>query len=315
MSMKQNQFEAEYAELLSHIRAILQNPQHPLAHTLPQSYRRLCQCLALAQQRGYAPSLCEQLQELVQACHHLLYQHQTVAALSMRHMLLEEFPRRVRAHWIALSLAMLMFYGVALALALLVWWSPEWAYSFMPPAELSQMTENYSDAVRRKNGDESDFMMFAYYIWNNVSISFVAFASGLFGAVPTLLMLAFNGMHFGVVGAWLSANPATALNFWSFVITHGALELNGIVLCGQAGLYMGRVLLSPGRRPRREALSAAMQEMMPIIFGAASMVFVAAFFEGFFSASSLPPYFKIAFGSLLWLAVIVFFIFAGRRRA
>ncbi len=55
--------------------------------------------------------------------------------------------------------------------------------------------------------------------------------------------------------------------------------------------------------------------MFPVIVGAALLTVLAAFFEGFWSASTtIPNNVKYLVGSLCWIAVIGFFAFAGRSK-
>jgi len=70
--MKQKQFEAEHAELWREIDAILTGASLS-NEALPAYYRRLCQCLALALQRGYSPTLTDYLQRMAFDCHSRIY--------------------------------------------------------------------------------------------------------------------------------------------------------------------------------------------------------------------------------------------------
>lgn len=314
--MKQKLFEAHYAPLWTEIEAVLQDKSsHPEA--LPALYRRLCQSLALALQRGYSPALTDYLHKLVRDCHGSLYGRAIERPAILRNWLLREFPQRVREEWRLLVLALAIFLGVALATGLLVWYKPYWAYSFMSPQQIADMHRMYQPGqIRAGRGSEGDLMMFGVYIWNNVSIGFRTFAGGVFGGIPALISLAFNGMHLGVIGSWLSKDPVTRENFWSFVITHASFEMTGLVLSGVAGMRLGLALIHPGRLSRRHAVQEASKRMFPVIVGAAVLTVVAAFFEGFWSASSaVPAAMKYAVGGVCWALVIAFFTFAGRVRS
>ncbi len=313
--MKQKQFEAENAKLWDDVDAILGNKIGQRASQLPQLYRRLCQSLALALQRGYSPALCDNLQKMVHDCHALMNGKMIPQPLSFYRMMTVDFPCRVRQQWKLLLLAMLAFWGVAIVTGLLVWFKPQWAYSFMTPSELENMHSMYSAGSLKdgRGGSGGDVQMFGFYIWNNVSIGFRTFAGGICGGLPALLGLAFNGLNLGVVGAWLSHDPETRNNFWSFVVTHTSFEVTGLVLSGQAGMYLGFALLRPGRLSRRHALQQASQYIFPVMVGAALMTAFAAFFEGFWSASTVVPYqLKYLVGAICWLLVLLFFTFAGR---
>jgi uncharacterized membrane protein SpoIIM required for sporulation len=316
--MKQKQFEDQHTPLWNEIEEILKSKsKNASTPTLqfPGLYRRLCQCLALSSQRGYSPQLTEHLHLLALQCHQKLYGTMVARPFTLHRWLLIEFPQRVRQEWRLLLLAMLAFWGVGLIIGILVWLQPEWAYSFMSAQDLNKMRGMYqSDALRiGRGGSSGDIQMFGFYIWNNVSIGFRTFAGGLFGGVPALLSIIFNGMNLGVVAAWLSMEGGTRGNFWSFVITHASFEVTGLLLSGVAGMRLGLSLLCPGRLSRRHALVVSSQNMFPVIVGAALMTALAAFFEAFWSGSpSISHSVKYIVGGLCWLAVLLFFTFAGR---
>jgi len=312
--MKQNQFEAQHALLWEQIDAILQGGGEPAA--LPRAYRRLCLCLALAGQRGYSPALVDYLQRMVSDCHQRLYGCAAERPAGLLRLIGVDFPRRVRSEWRLLLLAALALWGVALGVGLLVWFQPEWLYSFSSTAELASYKAMYQPGrMHLGRNQESDVLMFGFYVWNNVSICFRTFAGGMVGGLPALLSLVFNGMHMGLIASWLSREAGTRQTFWPFVITHSSFEITGLMLSGMAGLRLGLALIHPGRLGRRQALHGASQAMYPVLVGAALMTVLAAFFEAFWSsAGAVPAPFKYAVGAVCWLLVIGFFTLAGRER-
>lgn len=313
--MKQKQFEAEHAALWDEIAAILDGRQAD-QRALPALYRRLCQTLALCRQRGYSPSVADYLQKMVGDCHRRLYGTALERPNTLLRWVLVEFPRRVRGEWRLLLLAFLAFFGVALAVGLLVWHQPHWAYSFASPRDLERYRAMYQPGtISLGRGNEGDLQMFGHYIWNNVSICFRSFAAGVFGGIPALLSIGLNGLHGGVIAAWLSRDPGTSAQFWSFVVTHASFEITGLLLCGVAGMRLGLALIHPGRMGRGHALQAASQRIFPVLVGGALMTAFAAFFEAFWSASAAIPHsVKYTVGGLCWALVIGFLLLAGRDK-
>ncbi len=312
--MKQSQFEAEHAELWREIDAIIAGVSLQ-TEELPSYYRRLCQCLALALQRGYSPTLTDYLQRMAFDCHSRIYGAVVERPMRLRAWLNVELPRRVRQEWRLLLVITLAFWGVALLCGLLVWWKPYLAYSFMSAGELSTMHQMYQPGAVNigRGGADGDFAMFGFYIWNNVSIDFRTFASGLLAGIPALLSVMFNGVNGGVVAGWLSLDPATRGTFWPFVVTHSSFEIYGLMLSGVAGMRLGLVLIKPGRLSRRHALFAAGRRMFPVIVGAALLTFIAAFFEAFWSANTaVPEVVKYSVAACCWTGLTAYFIFAGR---
>ena len=64
----------------------------------PARYRRLCQQLALARQRGYSPAVVEPLQVLVERGHRQLYRPPRPRWAAAWDFLAAGFPRLVRKH-------------------------------------------------------------------------------------------------------------------------------------------------------------------------------------------------------------------------
>jgi uncharacterized membrane protein SpoIIM required for sporulation len=194
--------------------------------------------------------------------------------------------------------------------------NPEIAYLLEDPQSLARMEDMYrsgNEKFGRKNASDTDVYMFGFYIWNNVRITFQVFASGLLLGLGSIFFLLANGLDGGAVAGHLT-RMGLGGNFWSFVITHSALETTGLVLAGAAGMRLGFALLSPGRKTRLQAMKDSARNGVNIVYGAAFMVFLAAFFEAFWSSSALVPVtVKLAVGGSLWALVIAYFLFAGRR--
>jgi uncharacterized membrane protein SpoIIM required for sporulation len=179
--------------------------------------------------------------------------------------------------------------------------------------------ESMYDSDRRVIGyareNDDNLAMFGFYIGNNVGIGFQTFAAGIFAGVGSLFLLVYNGVSIGMVAGFLTARGHGDL-FWQFVCGHSAFELNAIVLCGMTGLMLGKALLSPGQRLRRDALVEAAHVAVPLLYGAAAMLFVAAVIEAFWSAqASISPPVKYAMAASWWLLVVIYFLFAGRHHA
>src|SRR5258708_24565215 len=80
---------------------------------------------------------------------------------------------------------------------------------------------------------------------NNLSVSFMAFASGITAGIGTLYLLFFNGIMIGVIGT-ACANYGMSVRLWSFVSPHAMLELPAIFVAGGAGMaLLPRLPLSP----------------------------------------------------------------------
>jgi uncharacterized membrane protein SpoIIM required for sporulation len=168
-----------------------------------------------------------------------------------------------------------------------------------------------ADAIEAERGSDSNFMMFGYYIYNNIGIALRTFASGLVLGVGAIFALFYNGVVLGAVSGHLT-NVGLGHNFWPFVIGHGSFELTAIVLAGQAGLKLGSAPIWPGRKSRMRALRDTAHDSLGLVAGFFTMLVIAAFIEAFWSSKPLSADIKYMVGGGLWVCVIGYLLFAGR---
>ncbi|WP_458378572.1 stage II sporulation protein M [Pseudomonas chlororaphis] len=323
--MKQSLFESRHQALWQRLREQLEQLERGQATPetcirFPEDYRRLCQHLALAQERGYSSFLVDPLQQLALRGHQQLYRQRSPLGARVLGFILAGFPQLVREEWRFVLAASLVFFGSLLGIGLLVYLVPELIYSVVSPQQVAEMQRLYDpDASRlgrlanRAAGE--DWMMFGYYIMNNIGIAFQTFASGLLFGLGSLFFLFFNGLTIGAVAGHLTQIGYGA-TFWSFVVGHSAFELSAIALAGAAGLKMGWALIAPGRLPRSEALLLAARTSVRLICGVILFLLIAAFIEAYWSSLTWPAlWIKYLVGSACWLLVLAYLIFAGRRHA
>jgi uncharacterized membrane protein SpoIIM required for sporulation len=282
----------------------------------PAAYRSLCQQLALARTRHYPPALVERLNALALAGHEVLYGPVALPfGERIRVFLLHDFPALVRRHRVPLLLSLGLTVVPAVLMALAVQLQPETVYALLDPGQVSGIEGMYSGNPGAARGAEGDLEMFAYYIWNNISVGFRCFAGGLLLGSASVLALVFNGLLLGAVAVHLAQIGAGG-RFFPFVVTHSAFELTAIVLCGQGGLMLAGALIAPGRLRRVDALRKASGDAVRIVYGAAGMLVVAAFLEGFWSSSAvIPAGIKYGVAAVLWSFVLLYFLRMGRVRA
>lgn len=283
---------------------------------LPHLYRVVCRDLAIARQRQFDTHVVDRLNGLVLVAHQQLYQPSRGSYRRIIDFLAADFPRAVRAEAELVLLSTLLFYGAALAIYLLVLWRPELVYSLMEPNEVRNLERMYNPAAEhflRARTAESDTAMFGFYIYNNISIAFRTFASGLFLGVGSTFMLIVNGLLLGAVAGHL-ANVGFVHNLVVFVIGHGSLELTAITLSCAAGLRLGWALIAPGQWSRPEAIRRAARRAIPIVYGSTAMLLGAAGIEAYWSSAiSLPVIVKFIVGGLGWVVLALYLLFAGRR--
>ncbi|MDX5332661.1 MAG: stage II sporulation protein M [Gammaproteobacteria bacterium] len=326
--MNQEQFIARHQANWERLEALLAagrgKPAQPDAATtdpgeFPRLYREACHHLALARARLYSQPLIERLDDLVLRGHQRLYQSRSGLAGRMLRFAAADFPATVRREWRALLLACLLFYGPFFGMLVTVQFAPEFVYTVLDGWTVVNMESMYDpenhERLGREREADSDVLMFGYYIRNNTSIGFQTFAGGLVFGLGTLFYLIYNGLVIGAVAGHLT-HIGYIETFWGFVAGHSAMELTAIVISGAAGLKLAAGLVRPGRKSRLRALLDNGRVAVTLVFGAAAMFFIAAFIEAFWSSiAATPVTIKWGVGIVLWVLLIAYFLFLGRRRA
>ncbi|HWK11403.1 MAG TPA: stage II sporulation protein M [Vicinamibacterales bacterium] len=281
-------------------------------------YRRACEQLALARARSYPAYLVDRLERLTADGHQIIYRQREFGLARVKAMLAVDFPSAVREHRRYVAAAAALLFVPTIAVAFVVYWHPELILSVVSSetaASFEQMYSPAADAIGRVREATTDWMMFGFYVRNNIGVAFQCFAGGLFAGVGTLFFLAYNGAYSGAIAGYLTER-GLAPTFYSFVATHSAFELTAIVLAGAAGLRIGHSLIAPGRLTRRHSLVAAARDTAVILYGVVAMLLVAAAVEAFWSSAQwLPGTIKFSVAALCWTAVLAYFTLQGRRAA
>ncbi|CAI8967420.1 MULTISPECIES: stage II sporulation protein M [Pseudomonas] len=321
--MKQSHFEhrhmAEWEQFSLLLDRLERDRQAEGAAHFPADYRRMCQHLALARERGYSSFLIDSLQQQVLRGHQQLYRHRSQLGANALGFILAGFPRLVREQWRFVLAASLMFFGSLIVFAGLVYLFPELVYNLIPVEQVSEIQSMYDpDAGHLGRSVEraasEDWAMFGYYITHNIGIAFQTFASGLLFGLGSAFFLVYNGLMIGAVAGHLT-HMGYGQTFWSFVVGHSAFELTAIALAGAAGLQLGWALIAPGRLPRAESLLLMARKSVLLICGVMMFLLIAAFIEAYWSSRTAPaPLAKYLVGAALWVLVAVYLLFAGRSR-
>ncbi len=282
----------------------------------PHLYRLVARDLAVARARQFDAHVVDRLNQLILRAHQKLYTPYRPTWRRFIDFLVRDFPAAVRREARLVGLCHLLFYGAAAGFLLLVLWQPDAVYALIDPYEVRKLEAMYDPAAEhflRPRPEDQDTAMFGFYIFNNVSIAFRTFASGVLLGVGSLAMLLFNGLFFGAVAGHL-ANVGFADTLCAFVIGHGSFELTAVCLSATAGLRLGWAVISPGPYSRGAALQRAAHTGVPVLYGSAVMLFIAAGLEAFWSSSvSIPPVVKLGVGCLGWLLVAAYFLWVGPR--
>ena len=129
-----------------------------------------------------------------------------------------------------------------------------------------------------KSTNQTD--MFFTITWNNIRVSFAAFAAGIFFSFGTGFLLFYNGIMLGAFQYFFFQKGllvASALSIW----IHGTLEISAIVIAGAAGLVMGNGFLFPGTYSRGASFAMGARKGLKIVVGLVPIFITAGFLESF----------------------------------
>jgi uncharacterized membrane protein SpoIIM required for sporulation len=258
-------------------------------------YRQAAQDLSAVRADRGSRTQEEYLNQLLARAHNRVYSGRKLEARQMVRFFAVEYPRLFRRMFPYVAASVTIFLAGAALGALLSFARPAFERMVLGPALVASIEEHQMwtrSLVSIKPQASSAIMT------NNISVGFSTFAGGMLAGLGTLYLLFWNGLELGVV-ATACAQARMALDLWSFIAAHGALELPSIFLAGAAGLRLGTGMLFPGIYTRRDSLKRAAAEAIRLVAGTVPLLVIAGTLEAFLSPSSAPRAVKFLTGGVL----------------
>ncbi|MCG8389488.1 MAG: stage II sporulation protein M [Cytophagales bacterium] len=157
-------------------------------------------------------------------------------------------------------------------------------------------------------GKTNEADMFFAITFNNIRVSFTAFAAGLLLSIGTGFILFQNGLMVGAFFTFLGQKGLLADSLL-IVMLHGTLELSAIVIAGAAGFVMGNSILFPGTYSRLESFKIGAKKGLKIIMGLMPIFIVAGFIESFVTRYTFMPWpIKLVIVVISAIFIIYYFI-------
>jgi uncharacterized membrane protein SpoIIM required for sporulation len=272
-------------------------------------YRQAAADLSAVRSDRASATLEEYLNQLLSRAHNRIYSGRKAGFSSLLRFFTTEYPRVFRRLFPYVLTSFLIFLaGMALGTVLALS-RPEFMRLFLGPAMIETIDkhEMWTHSLLSVKPQASSAIM-----TNNISVSFLTFAGGIIGGLGTIYLMFNNGLVMGVIGT-ACARAHMALELFSFVAAHGALELPSIFIAGGAGLRLGAALLFPGMLKRRDSLARGAKDAIRLVAGVVPLLVVAGVLEAFLSPSGAPKGLKFAIGAVL-LTGLGFWLFEGGRR-
>jgi uncharacterized membrane protein SpoIIM required for sporulation len=147
---------------------------------------------------------------------------------------------------------------------------------------------------------------------NNIRVTFLAIAGGIFAGLGTAAVLIFNGGFAGAI-LGLTIEGGSSGRFFELVVPHGVLELSCIAIAAAAGLRIGWALVEPGTLTRGQSLQREARPAMELVLGTMPWLVIAGLVEGFVTGSTGGLAGALVVG--LGLGVVFWGLVAWRGRA
>jgi uncharacterized membrane protein SpoIIM required for sporulation len=267
-------------------------------------YRQVAADLSVLRQDATARTYADHVNHLLARAHHIIYSGRKTNFATLFRFLRDEYPaifqRNIR--YVIASLLVSVAWGVLGAV--LTSARPEFMRHFVGPQMIETMErhEMWTKSIVTVAPMASSAIM-----TNNLTVSFVTFASGITFGLGTFFYLYVNGMMLGVIGA-ACHQYGMSLALWSFVAPHGSLELPAILIAGGAGFRLGHSMLFPGSLRWKDSVAQGGIEATRLVSGVIPMLVIAGSLEGFFSPSHAAVWLKFTVGGLLF-ALLMLWLF------
>lgn len=284
---------------------------------LPRLYRAAVASLAVTRRTALDRALVVYLEALAARGYLAIYGTRRTRRGALWRALLDAFPARVRAlRWELLASFGITALGTLVSFVL-VSADPAWYYAFVDPAlaagrDPSAPTEELRSALYGADGQEGLSLFASFLFVHNAGIGILCFALGFAAGVPTAYLLFQNGLMLGAFLA-LYASRDLLVPLLGWLLPHGIPEIGAVILCGAAGLALGRAMVLPGRQTVRRSLADSGRRASLIVLASVLLFAIAGVIEGVFRqvVTDDALRFSLAAFNALWLGA--WLSLGGRR--
>ena len=284
---------------------------------LPALYRTTLSSLSVARDTSLDRSLITYLEQLSTRAYFQIYGVQTPASRQIGRFFARSWPESVRAIWRETLFCVLLTAGAAFVSYFLIRADPSWFYAMIPQGLAGGRDPSASAEFLRSTlyeGEKDWLGVFATFLFtHNSQIAIFSFALGFAFAVPTVLLIIYNGMMLGAFVAVFAAK-GLGLNVAAWLMIHGTTEIFAICISGAAGIRIGMAIAFPGRLSRMDAVVAAGRTAAIAMAGTVIMLAIAGLLEGVGRQTITNDGLRALIGSAALAGWLVYF-YAWRPRS
>ena len=250
---------------------------------LPVLYRSTLSSLSVARETSLDTDLVTYLESLSTRAYFLLYGVHSPFWRRVTHFFANELPAAVRGMWRETLVSLLITVVGAVAAYAMVRGNPDWYFGFVS-SDMSQGRDPSAtvEVLRGTiHGAPTEHMSFfaTFLFVHNAGVALLAFALGFAFAVPSSLLMIYNGCTLGAMYAVFDSK-GLGPDFAAWLAIHGTTEMFAIILAGAAGMRIGMATAFPGRLARLDSAVKAGRSAAFVMVGAVAMLVVAGLLEG-----------------------------------
>ena len=279
---------------------------------LPLLYRSALSSLSVARETSLDRALISYLEQLCTRAYFQIYGVPTSALRQIARFFAKSWPEAVQAIWRETLVAFLLTVAGAVVAYLLVRSDPTWFFGIIPPGlsdgrDPSASAETLRATLYGSSHKDDGLAVFATYLFtHNAQIAIFAFALGFAFAVPTILLILYNGL---MLGAFVAVFVPKGLgwNLGGWLMIHGTTEIFAIILSGAAGFRIGTAIAFPGRLSRGDSAIAAGRSAATAMAGAVVMLIVAGLLEGIGRQTVTDDWSRYGIGLTMLVGWLVYF--------
>jgi uncharacterized membrane protein SpoIIM required for sporulation len=277
---------------------------------LPGLYRSTLSSLSVARDTSLDRALINYLEQLSTRAYFQIYGVQTPAGRQITRFFGQAWPEAVRALWRETLICVVLTIGAAILAFILIRSDPSWFYSIIPDALAAGRDPSASPEFLRStiyDGQKDWLLTFATFLFtHNSQVAMFAFALGFALAVPTILLILYNGLMLGAIFA-VFASKGLGPNMAAWLMIHGTTEIFAICISGAAGIRIGMAVAFPGRLSRMEAVVRAGRLAATAMIGVVVMLGIAGVLEGVGRQTILDDALRALIGAVMLAAWLVYF--------
>lgn len=279
--MKEIVFFSKNEKKWGEINELLSSKGSVSADKLSELYIELTDDLAYASTNYKSSNTEAYLNLLARKVHERIYKNKKVSRARIVRFFTNEFPLLIYKHRKALLVSAVIFTISSLIGAFSTSVDDSFPRLILGDHYVDMTIENIENGNPLGVYESMDpITMFFQITFNNIRVSFLVFAAGIFLSVLTGFLLFRNGIMLGTFQYFFYTKKLlyiSALTIW----VHGTIEIASIVIAGGAGIALGNSIMFPGTYSRLHSFQTTAKESVKIIAGLIPLFIVAGFLESF----------------------------------